>query len=79
MLASEQTVRVCDLMQQQGVDVRWLALETGLDERIIDAIRRQQYTPSPQQRAYVAQALRVDPEDILWGHAIEAEYLKDPI
>ena len=78
-MAENQRMRVSDLMQEKGVDVKWLALETGLEERIVESIVRQQYTPSPEQRHYVAQALRTDPDQILWGHAIEVEYLKDPV
>ena len=79
MVTASHTMRVSELLEEKGVDVKWLALETGLDERIVDSIVRQQYTPSPEQRQYVAQALRADPSDILWGHAIEVEYLKDPV
>ena len=79
MLAADQRMRVSELMEDKGVDVHWLALETCLDERVVDAICRQQYTPSPQQRRYIAAALEVDCEDIIWGHAIECEALKDPV
>ena len=74
-----ERMHVCDLLEERGVDVHWLAMETCLDERIVDAICRQQYTPSPQQRHYVAEALQVDCKDIIWGHAIECETLKDPV
>lgn len=79
MVTASQRMRVRDLLARKSVDVKWLALETGLEERIVDSIVRQQYTPSPEQRRYVAQALQADPDDILWGHAIEVEYLKDPV
>ena len=79
MVTPTQRMRVSVLMDQQGVDVRYLALETGLAERIVDSIVRQQYTPSPKQRHDIAHALRADPSEILWGHAIEVEYLKDPV
>lgn len=79
MVTASQRMRVSELLTQRRSDVKWLALETGLDERIVDSIVRQQYTPSPEQRRYVAQALQADPDDILWGHAIEVEYLKDPV
>ena len=79
MTASDQRMRVCELMDARGLDAHLLALETCLDERIVDAIRRQQYTPSPAQRRYIAEALQVESGDILWGHAIECEALKDPV
>lgn len=74
-----RTRRVCDLMQQQGLEVDWLIDQTGLEERVILAIFNQRYTPSPQQRAKVARALHARREEIWWGHAAPVEKLQDPI
>ena len=79
MSAPDHRMRVSEILEQKGVDTHWLALEACLGERIVAAICKQQYTPSPSQRRYIAEALQVDCEDILWGHAIEADSLKDPV
>jgi len=74
-----QCYRVCDLMRGRGVDVAWLTRETGLDDRVAKAIYHQRYTPSPVQRMRVARALGAARDEIIWGHAIETEPLKEPI
>ena len=40
MVTASHTMRVSELLEEKGVDVKWLALETGLDERIVDSIVR---------------------------------------
>jgi hypothetical protein len=48
---------------------------SGLERRIWQAIREGRYTPSPQQRQRVADALEVQVEAIAWGHATLVSHL----
>lgn len=47
--------------------------QTQLDKKILEAILHGRYTPSPQQRLRVAEALGVEPELIQWGHTTTVE------
>jgi transcriptional regulator with XRE-family HTH domain len=48
---------------------------SGLDERVVEAIVRGRYTPSPQQRQRLAAALGVDLAQITWEHATAVDHL----
>ena len=61
-------------MAARAIESTQLVEKTGLDKRVVEAIVLGQYTPSPQQRASVSQALGVDPEDVAWGHQVEVEH-----
>jgi len=59
---------VADLMDQQNLSVDELARSAGVDKRIVEAIAEQRYTPAPEHRDRVSQALGVDRQQIVWGH-----------
>lgn len=46
-----------------------------LDKRVIEAIVAARYTPSPQQRTRVAQAVGVAADEIAWGNRIEVDHM----
>ena len=71
--------RVSALMKEQGREMKWLIDETGIGDRIVNAIYHQRYTPSPLQRLRVAEALHVDREQIMWGHVAYVDALKEPV
>jgi ribosome-binding protein aMBF1 (putative translation factor) len=72
--------RVADLMERRGVDLERLVRDTGLDSQVIEAIARQRYTPSPEQRMRIARVLGMDCDQIIWGHATPVqEYIHGPI
>ena len=48
---------------------------SGLEERVVEAIVRGRYTPSPQQRQQLAAALGVALEQITWDHATAVDHL----
>jgi hypothetical protein len=64
---------VAEVMLVRAVEFDALVQSTGICPRIIQAIARQQYTPSPEQRDRISQALHFPRERFIWGHAITAE------
>ena len=66
---SSKPWRVADLMYQHQYDVSALAETTGLDDRVVEAIACQRYTPSLQQRLRVSSVFGLERERIMWGHA----------
>jgi transcriptional regulator with XRE-family HTH domain len=59
---------VADWMAERGITLEKLIDVSGLDRRVVDAIAHGRYTPSPQQRQRLAEALGVRPEEVAWGH-----------
>ena len=64
---------VADLMCHRAIDLDELVRSTGLCPRIVKAIARQHYTPSPDQRDRISRALLFPRELIIWGHGIQPE------
>jgi lambda repressor-like predicted transcriptional regulator len=64
---------VADWMAERGVDFDSLMRSSGLDRKVLEAILASRYTPSPQQRRRVAEALGVGPEQVLWGHTNQVD------
>ncbi len=62
-------------MAERGVDLEQLLSATGLDRKVLEAMRNGRYTPSPQQRQRVAAALDVTVERIAWGHTTQVSHL----
>jgi transcriptional regulator with XRE-family HTH domain len=66
---------VTQWMTERNVDVAQLVKASGLDERIVEAIVQGRYTPSPQQRAALADAIGVAIDSITWGHATAVDHV----
>jgi hypothetical protein len=64
---------VADLMGRHDLCLDELALLSGLSRRIAEAIARQRYTPSPEQRDCVSRVLEFPRNRIVWGHAALVE------
>lgn len=64
---------VADLMRHRAIELDELVLSTDLCPRIVKAIARQHYTPSPDQRDRISRALHFPREWIIWGHGIQPE------
>jgi transcriptional regulator with XRE-family HTH domain len=62
-------------MTERGLTIEQLLDQTALEKRVLDAILHGQYTPSPQQRQRIAEALGIHPADIAWGHTVPVEHL----
>jgi ribosome-binding protein aMBF1 (putative translation factor) len=71
-----QVKTVADWMAERGVGVAELVEASALDKRVVEAIVHGRYTPSPQQRQRLATALRVNPDDIHWGHQATVEHIQ---
>jgi hypothetical protein len=59
---------VAEIMEQHEIGIEELDAFTGLGPRIVESIVRQRYTPSPEQRERVSNALGETRERIIWGH-----------
>ncbi len=64
-----------DWMAARSLSLERLEETTGLDPKVLRSIVQGHYTPSPQQRRRLAEALRVDPGQIIWGHTQEVVHL----
>ena len=63
-------------LAERGLPLAELIDATGMDRRVVEAIAHGRYTPSPQQRQRLAAALRVNPDDIHWGHQATVEHIQ---
>ncbi len=70
-----QAQSVAAWLAERGISAAQLEDAARLDHKVLEAIVNGRYTPSPEQRRRVAAALRVSPEDILWGHTTEVSHL----
>jgi len=66
---------VAQLCQSHAINARQLAEKTGLDESRVVAIVLGRWTPSPEERAAVAAAFDLTPDQIVWGHTIPVQHL----
>ena len=64
-----------DWITERGTSLAALVAATGLDDRVVEAIARGRYTPSPDQRRRLAVALGVEPDQIAWGHVTPVEHV----
>jgi lambda repressor-like predicted transcriptional regulator len=71
----DRTQTVAAWMQERGMSVAELEDKAVLDHKVLHAILHGQYTPSPQQRQRIADALGVTKDAIAWGHTIEVAHL----
>lgn len=58
------------LIDQRGMPLSQLAEHSGLSMERIDAIVHGRWTPSPDERRRLAEALGVDVEAVSWGHTM---------
>jgi len=69
------TTSVAELCQQQKLTVLELAERAGLDSIRITAIVLGRWTPSPDDRRKVAEALGVGVDEITWGHKTPIQHI----
>jgi ribosome-binding protein aMBF1 (putative translation factor) len=62
-------------MTDRGLSLNDLTTASNLETRIVEAIVEGRYTPSPQQRERLANALGVAPDQISWEHANPVEHM----
>jgi ribosome-binding protein aMBF1 (putative translation factor) len=70
-----QAKTVAEWMAQRGIELAQLIEASGLDDRVVKAIADGRYTPSPEQRRRLADALGVGVEQIAWGHAAQVSHV----
>ena len=69
------TRSVAELCESAGLTIDQLADKTGLDDQRLLAILLGRWTPSPDERAKVANALDVTVDDITWGHKTPIQHI----
>jgi ribosome-binding protein aMBF1 (putative translation factor) len=62
-------------MAERGVGLTDLIAKTGLDDGVVAAIAQGRYTPSPEQRRRLSDALGIEPEQVAWGHVAPIEHV----
>ena len=70
-----QLKTLAEWMAERGFGLAELVEASALGERVVEAIAQGRYTPSPEQRQRLSAALRVGPEQVLWGHLAEVEHM----
>jgi transcriptional regulator with XRE-family HTH domain len=68
-------VSVGSLCEQQGLSLEELVRRSGLEEDRVRAIVEGRWTPSPEERRRIAQALGAEVENIVWGHKTPIQHL----
>ncbi len=63
-----QVKSVADWMAARNISLPQLIESSCLDDRVVKAIVGGRYTPSPEQRRRLCAVLRVEPEQVAWGH-----------
>jgi transcriptional regulator with XRE-family HTH domain len=71
----EKSRSIADCMAERNLRLEDLLETTGLERKVLDAIIHGRYTPSPQQRQRLAQALGVDLARITWGHTQQVDHM----
>lgn len=71
MITISRSVRsVAEVMKDNEVGLEELIERTGIDDKVVVAIVRQQYTPAPDQRDALCDVLGVFRSQVIWGHAL---------
>jgi transcriptional regulator with XRE-family HTH domain len=63
-------------MEEIGMTSSQLVEATGLDRKLVEAIVRGNFTPSPEQRRRLAAAMGIATDEIAWGHAIAVQHIR---
>jgi len=76
---SETITSVERLCAERGIDARKLAERSGVDERRVQAIVLDRWTPSPQERDRIAAAFGLSRDRVAWGHKTPVQHLWGPM
>lgn len=63
-------------IEENGISVGQLVTASGLDKKLVEAIVKGNFTPSPSQRQRLAAAMGVSPDEISWDHAVPVHHLR---
>ena len=72
------SISVEKLCKQQGISLLSLADRSGLDLKRLQSIYLGQWTPSPNEREKIAQALGTSSNGIAWEHTTSVEHFYGP-
>lgn len=64
---------VAEWMQEHELTLEQVVQRSGLSKRVVQAIVAGQFTPSPEQRIWLADALGVLPDLVHWSHTVPVE------
>ncbi len=66
---------VAEWMAERGMALAQLVESSALDDRVVRAIVHGHYTPSPEQRRRLADALGVAVEQVAWAHQAQVAHV----
>ena len=72
------SISVQKLCKQKGISLLSLAEASRLELKRLQAIYRGQWTPSPNEREKIAQALGISSDEIAWEHSTPVEHFYGP-
>ena len=72
------SISVQNLCKQKGISLLSLAERSGLDLKRLQSIYLGQWTPSPNEREKIAQALATSSNGIAWEHTTSVEHFYGP-
>lgn len=72
------SISVQKLCKDKGISLLSLAERSGLDLKRLRSIYLGQWTPSPNEREKIAQALGTSSDDIAWEHTTPIEHFYGP-
>jgi len=73
---AENSKAIYEFLEEQKLDIESFANLCQLPVERIEAITAGRWTPSPQDREKIAQALQVSANDIIWGHTLDPRNLR---
>jgi hypothetical protein len=66
---------VDQLCSKHALDIKQLAVQSGLDEGRVLAIVLGRWTPSPQERDAIAKVFGLTRDQIVWGHKTPIQHI----
>jgi transcriptional regulator with XRE-family HTH domain len=66
---------VDELCREKAISLPELVARSGLEESRVQAIVQGRWTPNPQERQRIAEALGASLDDIAWGHVTPIQHL----
>jgi transcriptional regulator with XRE-family HTH domain len=73
--AMSEIKSVAQWMVERGMSLADVVAASQLEPRVVEAIAQGRYTPSPDQRQRLADALNVASDRIAWGHVAPVEHM----
>jgi transcriptional regulator with XRE-family HTH domain len=67
---------LAETLTENGMSVQELVAASGLESRTVKLLLAGSYTPSPSERARIANALGVEIDEIEWGHTVPVQHLR---